>query len=130
MRRISAFATLAVLLVGCQSPIPTDPEKSQPTPSLSAEIAGPSQINAIGQFSWEAFAFGGSGAYQYQWEVARQLGEQATTATLVGTTGTQRKLSLQITGSGGDLLLRLTVRSGDQAYIGSIEVRNCIGGCR
>src|SRR5438552_17701076 len=93
--------TCAMLLVGCQSPVAPDRplpraqpgQLGQPTqPSLSFEIGGPSRINTNGTFSWEAFASGGAGGYQYQCDVVRQPGQQATTVTI------ERKLSLVVTG--------------------------------
>lgn len=129
MRRVPRFAltasiTSALLLVGCQSalaPVPPAP----PPPSgqaLSFEISGPSQIELNGLVSWEVFAFGGSGDYQYLWEVTNQAGQQITTST-------QRRLSLLITDGDGDLSLKVTVTSGNQTRVGEVEVSNCIGGC-
>ncbi len=128
--------TYAMLLVGCQSPVAPDRplprtqpgqpgQPGQPAePSLSFEIAGPSQINTNGTFSWGAFAFGGSGGYQYRWDVARQPGQQPTTVTY------GRNVSLLVTDTDGDLLLRLTVTSDNQTRVESLTVRNCIGGCK
>ena len=130
MRRIPllAFSTSAtLLLVGCQSPVAVPVHSTPPpppaAPSLSFEIAGPSQIDTQGSYSWEAFAFGGSGAYQYRWEVTRQPGQPATTAT-------QRKLSLLVAQPDGDFSVKVTVTSGNQIRTESRAVRNCIGGCR
>src|SRR5436309_514421 len=121
MRRFTLRAlracTCAVLLVGCQSPVapnqPTSPPRPPPPaqPTLSFEIGGPSQIDTDGPFSWEAFAFGGSGGYQYRWEVTRQAGQEPTTTTA------GRKLSLLVTATDGDMLLRLTVTSGTQTRV-------------
>jgi hypothetical protein len=125
-----ACTTCVVLLVGCESPVafqqttPSTPSRPPTEQSLSFEIAGPSQIDADGTFSWEAFAFGGSGQYQYRWEVTRQAGQQPTTTT------TGRGLSLHVTDTDGDIVLRLTVTSGTQTRVESLAVRNCIGGCR
>jgi VCBS repeat-containing protein len=115
----------AVLLIGCQSAVePTSPGQSRPVvPSVSFEIAGPSQIDAGGTFTWVAYAFGGSGAYQYQWEVTRHAGQQLTT-------GSERSLSLHVLETDGDLVLRLTVTSDNQSRVRSFGVRNCIGGCK
>lgn len=128
MRRfpLHAYATCAVLLIGCQSEIasvvPAPPPPPPPSgQSLSLEISGPSQIDDKGSFSWEAFAFGGSGAYQYEWVVTSSAGAFISA-------GTQRGLSLLVTNS-DDLVLTLTVTSGQQARVESLEVRNCIGGC-
>jgi len=122
---LHAWTACAVLLVGCQSAVapvqPTPPPP--PAQSLSFEISGPSQIDGSGSFSWEAIAFGGSGEYQYLWEVTRQAGQQIATST-------GRKLSLVVTDTDGDLVLRLTVTSGDQRTVQSLSVSNCIGGCR
>src|SRR2546430_16142383 len=82
---LRACTTCAVLLVGCQSPVapvqstaPRPP--AQPTqPTLSFEISGPSQIDTNGPFIWVAFAFGGSGQYQYRRDVTRQAGQQPIT---------------------------------------------------
>ena len=118
--------TSAVLLVGCQSALapPLPPTPPPPAQSdLSVEIAGPSRIDAKGSFSWDAYAFGGSGAYQYRWEVTRQAGQPATPPTL------ERKLSLLVTETDGNLVLKLTVTSGHQVRVESVAVRNCIGGC-
>jgi len=127
---LRACTTCAVLLVGCQSPVapvqstaPRPP--AQPTqPTLSFEISGPSQIDTNGPFSWVAFAFGGSGQYQYRWDVTRQAGQQPIT------TSSERGLSLLVTDSDGDMVLRLTVTSGNQTRVESLAVRNCIGGCK
>jgi len=127
---LHACTTCAVLLVGCQSPVapvqttaPRPP--AQPAqPTLSFEISGPSRIDTNGPFSWVAFAFGGSGQYQYRWEVTRQ-GEQQPSATT-----NERGLSLLVIDTDGDMVLRLTVTSGNQTKVASFGVRNCIGGCK
>ncbi len=124
-----ACTTCAVLLVGCESPVALHQSTSSTPPpptqqSLSFEIAGPSQIDADGTFSWDAFAFGGSGQYQYRWEVTRQGEQQPTTTT------SEQGLSLLVTDSDGDMVLRLTVTSGNQTRVESLAVRNCIGGCK
>jgi len=116
--------TCAALLVGCESAVaPVHPTPPPPAQSLSFEIAGPSRIDATGSFSWEAFAFGGSGAYQYQWDVTRLAGQQFVT------TNTERKLSLFVADADGDMLLTLTVTSGNEIRVQRFGVRNCIGGC-
>ena len=124
-----ACTACAVLLVGCQSPValdqPTSPPPAQPGQlSLSFEMGGPSRIDINGPFRWEAFAFGGSGGYEYRWEVMRR-GEQQSTTTTFG-----RTLSLLVTDTDGDMSLRLTVTSGNQTRVESLAVRNCIGGCK
>ena len=126
---LPALTTCAVLLVGCQSPValdqPTSPQPAQPGQlSLSFEIGGPSRIDTNGPFSWEAFAFGGSGGYEYQWDVMRRGEKQATTTTF------SRRLSLLLTDTDGNMSLRLTVTSGNQTRVESFAVRNCIGGCK
>src|SRR2546428_13074574 len=84
---LSACAASAALLLGCQSPVApvqstaTRPPAQPTQPGLSFEIAGPSRIETTGPFSWVAFAFGGSGQYQYRWEVTRQGEQQPTTTT-------------------------------------------------
>ena len=121
-----ACTTCAVLLVACESPVAVDQSTSAPRPaqsSLSFQIGGPSQIDSDGPYSWEAFAFGGSGGYQYRWEVTRQPGLQPTTTTF------GRKLSLLVTDTDGDLALRLTVTSGNQTRVETFGVRNCIRRC-
>ena len=126
MRRFPLHACTAcfVLLIGCESAVsPVQPTQPPPSaPSVSFEIAGPSRIDAGGSFTWVAFAFGGSGAYQYRWEVTRHAGQQLTT-------GSEQKLSLHVLETDGDLVLRLTVTSGDQTRVQNLGVRNCIGGC-
>jgi VCBS repeat-containing protein len=121
---LHACTACAVVLIGCQSAVapvqPTPPPP--PAPSLSFEIAGPGRIDAGGSFTWVAFAFGGSGAYQYRWEVTRHAGQQLTT-------GSERSLSLHVLETDGDLVLRLTVSSDNQSRVQSFGVRNCIGGC-
>jgi len=125
-----ACTTCAVLLVGCESPAAlqqstlSTPPRPPTQQSLSFEIAGPSQIDADGTFGWEAFAFGGSGQYQYRWDVTRQAGPQPTSTT------SGRGLSLHVTDSDGDIVLRLTVTSGTETRVESLGVRNCIGGCK
>ena len=121
---LRACTTCAVLLVACESPAAlhqSTPSRPPTQQSLSFEIAGPSRIDTGGPFSWEVFAFGGSGSYQYRWDVTRQAGLQSTT--------TERKLSLLVTDADGDMVLRLTVTSGNQTRVESFGVRNCIGGC-
>jgi hypothetical protein len=114
--------TCAVLLAACQSSVaPTLLPPPPPDQPISIEISGPSQINNEGSFSWEAIAFGGSGAYRYQWEVTRQ-GQPPTISI-------ERTVSLRVTDVDGDMMLRLTVTSGSQANAASFGVRNCIGGC-
>ena len=123
--------TCAMLLVGCQSavaPTPPPPPPAPWLPSLSVEVSGPFRIDAIGSFSWEVFAFGGDGEYHYRWEVTRQAGQQLAAQQPIPTT-TGRTLSLLVTDTDGDLLLRLTVTSGRETQVKSIVVRNCIRGC-
>jgi hypothetical protein len=131
MRRFPLHAlracTCAVLLVGCQSAVDANPSPPSPPPpssgqSLSFEISGPSQIDASGAFSWEVFAFGGSGQYQYQWVVTNQAGQLLATTT-------ERRLSLDVADADGDLVLTLTVSSGYEKRVESFDVANCIGGC-
>jgi hypothetical protein len=118
--------TCAALLVGCHSPLAVVPNPPPPPPSsgqsLSFEISGPSQIDASGAFSWEVFAFGGSGQYQYQWVVTNQAGQ------LIATT-TERRLSLDVADADGDMVLTLTVTSGNEIRVESFGVTNCISGC-
>lgn len=124
---LRACTTCAVLLVGCESPAalhqstPSTPPRPPTEQSLSFQIAGPSRIDTGGPFSWEAFAFGGSGSYQYRWDVTRQAGQQSTT--------NERTLSLLVTDTDGDMVLKLTVTSGNQTRVGTFGVRNCISGC-
>src|SRR3954465_1976624 len=126
MRRfpLHAYATCAALLIGCESPVAVMPPAPTPhsEPSLSVEISGPSQIDANGLFSWAAFAFGGSGPYRYDWTVTSQSGKSFMKAT-------QKKLSVRVEDTDGDLLLTLTVASGSQQSVETFGVRNCIGGC-
>lgn len=131
MRRFPLTALLGVLLVGCQSSVaPYVPTPQQPSgQSLSFEISGPSRIDYNGPVSWEAFAFGGSGAYQYRWEVTRLAGTQAAITTQATTTTVDRRFSLLVTETDGNLVLRVTVTSGDQVRVENFAVRNCIGGC-
>jgi len=121
---LHAYTTCAVLLIGCQSALAPRPPAppAPPDPSLSFEIAGPYQIDVNGAFSWEAFAFGGSGVYEYQWLVTNRIGQ------LIGS-ATDRTLSLLVDDTDGDLLLTLTVTSGSQSRVATIGVRNCVGGC-
>ncbi len=123
---LHACITCAVLLIGCQSAVePTTPRRPPPSgQSLSFEIGGPSRIDANGSFSWEAIVFGGSGAYQYQWEVTRQAGGQITAAT------SERRLSLLVADADGDIVLTLTVTSGNEIRVESFAVKNCIRGCK
>jgi hypothetical protein len=126
MRRfpLHAYTACAVLLIGCQSaiaPLPPAPP-APPDPSLSFQISGPSQIDGNGPFSWEAFAFGGSGVYEYQWLVTNRVGQLISSAT-------DRTLSLLVDDTDGDLLLTVTVTSGSQLRVESFAVRNCISGC-
>ena len=129
MRRFPLTALLGVLLVGCQSsvaPYVTKPPLDSGQ-SLSFEISGPSRIDANGPVTWEAFAFGGSGAYQYRWEVTRLVGTQATTRPIVASIA--RTLSLLVTETDGTMVLRVTVTSGNQVRVENFVVSNCIGGC-
>ena len=132
MRRspLSAFgvyATCFVLLVGCEAPVePQQPVTPQPPPaqsSLSFEISGPSVIDTEGSFSWNAFAFGGSGAYQYQWDVTRQAGTRGTS------TATGARLTVLVAAGDGDVVVSLRVTSGTESLTQNFRVRNCIGGC-
>lgn len=121
---LPAWTIGAMLLVGCQSAVepvlPAPPPAA--APSLSFEISGPSQIDATGLFRWEAIAFGGSGEYLYRWEVTRQGAGEVTIAT-------GRRLALLVADTDGDVMLRLTVTSGDQTRVASFGVRNCISVC-
>ncbi len=118
---LCACTTYAVLLIGCESPVAIvpPPPAPPPAPSLSFEIAGPGRIDAAGSFHWVAFAFGGSGAYQYRWEVT---GPHASTTT-------EQTLSLDVVDTDGDMVLTLTVISGSEIRVRSFGVRNCISGC-
>jgi hypothetical protein len=130
MRRIPLLA-LAVLLVGCESPVAPElrrapsggPRPPSVTPSVSFEIAGPFRVDSAGSVTWQAFAFGGSGSYQYRWEVVSEDGSSRTASA-------ESRLSLLVGQNDGNFSVRLTVTSGDQTRIDSITVRNCIGGCR
>ena len=131
MRRFPLHAlracTFAAVLVGCQSAVaPVQPTPAPPPPppgqSVSFEIAGPSRIDAVGSFRWEAFASGGSGAYQYRWEVTPHTAQQASTTS-------ERVLSLHVVDTDGDIVLTLTVMSGNETRVQRFGVRNCIGGC-
>ena len=122
---LHAYATCAVLLIGCKSPvaiIPPAPSSPPPDSSLSFEITGPSQIDIAGPFNWTAFAFGGSGAYEYHWMVTNAAGQHVATAS-------NARLSLRVEESDGDLLLTLSVASGGRRAVGTRRVRNCIRGC-
>jgi len=126
---LSAFGvctTCVVLLMGCESPVaPQHPASPPPAqPALSVEITGPSQIDAEGTANWNAFAFGGSGSYQYEWVITRQAGEPLTR------TATGPRLSLLVTSGDGDLLVSLSVSSGNESNGRSFRVRNCVGGCK
>ena len=79
------------------------------------------QIDAEGTYSWEAHAFGGSGEYQFKWDVTRR----GTVITI-----TQRKVSLHILESDGNFSLKLTVTSGAQVKSANLDVANCINPCR
>ena len=126
MRRfpLPAYATCAALLIGCQSPVavvpPAAPARSEP--SLSLEISGPSRIDNDDPHSWAAFAFGGSGSYEYHWIVTNQSGESIMTTT-------KQEFSLHVKDTDGDVLLALTVASGSQKKAETFRVRNCIDTC-
>jgi len=123
---LHAWTACAVLLVGCESavaPVQSTPARPPVQQPLSFEIAGPTQIDANGSFSWEAITFGGSGIYQYLWEVTRRPGQHIATSTA-------RMLSLLVTDTEEDLVLRLTVTSDNQRRTDSLSVHNCIRGCR
>jgi len=119
---LRACTTCAVLLVGCQSTVAPDQRTPLKESVLSFEIGGPSRIDTKGSFSWWPVAFGGSGEYRYRWDVTR-LGQQPITTT------TERRLSLLVADTDGDMLLRLTVKSGNQTKVEIFGVRNCIAGC-
>jgi len=129
MRRLQlpallACATSAVLLMGCETPVGQgSPPPAEPERSLSVEIGGPSRVDAAGNITWEGYAFGGSGTYQYQWGVTHQASQQP------GATSTGRRLSFTVAATDGDYQLNLKVTSGSQARTQSLDVRNCIGGC-
>jgi len=124
--RLAVPACVTLFLLGCESPVapwhPTN-QPPPPPPPLSVEISGPSQIDAEGTYTWEAFAFGGSGAYQYQWDVTRHAGGAVKTFT-------QRKLSLHILATDGDYSLKLTLTSGAEVRSESLDVSNCMSRCR
>jgi hypothetical protein len=114
----------AVLLIGCEYPVePVYPHAQPQAEPISIMIAGPARIDANGAYTWEAIVIGGSGAYSYQWGVTSQGGQQPTTTT------TERRLLLRVNGTDGDVLLKLTVASGDQTGVRSFGVKNCISGC-
>jgi hypothetical protein len=130
MRRFPLHAlracTCAALLVGCKSAVELVPQPPPPPPqSLSFEIAGPSRIDVSGPFLWEAFPSGGSGAYQYKWEVTRLAGQVPTTTTET----TERALSLLVAARDGDMFLTVAVTSGKERRVQRFGVRNCISGC-
>jgi len=122
---LGVCTTCVVLLVGCDSPVaPHQPAPPPPAQSsLSFEISGPSQIDAEGTVHWNAFAFGGSGSYQYRWDVTRQAGNQPTS------TATGPRLTLLVAAGDGDVVVSLSVTSGNESLTQSFRVRNCIGGC-
>ena len=117
-------STCVVLLAGCESTVaPILPPPPAGNPALSFEITGPIRIDAEGTFNWNAYAFGGSGEYQYRWEVTRQSGTPLTTSV------TGPYLSLLVTTADGDLQVSLSVSSGTESSGRSFNVRNCVGGC-
>ena len=118
--------TCAALLVGCKSTFEVVPQPPPPPPALSFQIAGPSRIDVSGSFRWEALARGGSGAYQYQWEVTRLAGRVPTTTPAT----TEQALSLLVAASDGDMFLTLAVTSGKERRVERFGVKNCIGGCK
>ena len=121
---LAACTACAVLLIGCEYPVePVHRRPEPPAQPISIEIAGPVRIDANGAYTWEAIVLGGSGDNRYQWGVTSQGGQQPTTTT------TERRLLLRVTGTDGDVLLRLTVASGDQTRVRSFGVKNCISGC-
>src|SRR2546426_6077221 len=95
---LHAGITGAVLLVACQSPVELPPPRQSPppAPSVSFEIAGPSRIDAGGSFTWVAFAFRGSRAYQYPWGGKRHPGQQLPPRS-------ERSLSLPLLETDGGL---------------------------
>ncbi len=124
LHALRACTTSALVLVGCRSTFELGPSTPSQETALSVEIGGPSRIDTAGNVTWEGYAFGGSGTYQYRWDVTHQASQQS------GTTTNGRRLSFVVSANDGDYLLNLTVTSGTQARIQSLEVRNCVGGCR
>jgi hypothetical protein len=112
-----------VLLAGCESSVaPILPAPPPPSPAISIEITGPSRVDVDGTYRWQAWAFGGAGDFRYRWEVTRQ-GQQSPISD-------GQKLAMLVTGNDGDLMLLVTVTSGDQTAVGSFRVRNCISVCK
>lgn len=123
--RLAVAGCATLFLLGCESPIPPQHSITEPaSPALlTVEIIGPSQINAEGTYSWEAFVYGGSGAYQYQWDVTRHASGAVTTVT-------QRNVTLHVVRSDGDFSLKLTLTSGADTRSQNLDVTNCISACR
>ena len=123
--RLAVPVCATLFLLGCESPVAAPPPPPQPPPpvQLSVEITGPSEIRAEGTYSWQAFAMGGSGAYQYQWDVTSHAGGAVRTMT-------GPKLTLHVLEADGDFSLTLTVTSGAAVRSDNRDVSNCINRCR
>ena len=117
--------------VGIVTPPPPPPplESLQP---LAVEVYGVSRVLRPGTYFYQATASGGSGEYQFRWEVssgpvaAAVRTEPPETVTYVTPDG---YYMLHIGSGDGDLMVRVTVTAGSEQTTRSIFVRNCIGGC-
>lgn len=135
----SLAVALLILSLGCRpeaitGSTPPDPAVPPVTSValLAVELSGQPKIQREGTYFYQARPSGGSGKYEFRWDVS-----SGPVATAVRT-GIPDAVTyaipdgyymLRVRRGDGDLVVRVTVTAGDEQATSAIYVRNCIGGC-
>ncbi len=134
-----SLAIALILSLGCRPeaitgstlPGPVNPPVATAA-LLSVELSGQPTIQREGTYFYEARASGGSGKYEFRWEVssgpvaAAVRTETPDPVTYVIPDG---YYMLRVRRGDGDWVVRVTVIAGTEQATSTIYVRNCIGGC-
>lgn len=135
------LSSLAVVLFGlslaCREstgivPPAPPPPPVEPVLPLTVELSGQLKIERAGAYFYHARASGGSGEYQFGWEVssgpvaAAMRTTEPEPVTYVIPDG---YYMLHVSRGDGDLIVKVVVTAGSEQVSKSMFVRNCIGGC-
>lgn len=123
LRRASAVLVLALAVVGCdqQSGITSPSERRASQSALGVELDGPFHVDYAGDYTYTAYASGGTGSYTYSWQVYRPQ----TGWTQMAETGSA--LTIYIGRGEGEAQVSVTVQSGSQTASGFKFTTNGIG---
>ena len=109
---------LVLLLVPALLSVPGAPvpahagEAAAPTArrALSAYVDGPYELYTAGPHTWEAFPYGGSGTYAYEWSVRWDIDPQQQWVPA----GTDKTASFSVMDFYGSFTLQVKVTSGSE----------------